>query len=718
MTEDTFGKEITKLSLFKGIRIRTMASYVVLIAFSIAIGVFSLTNIQSLSTNLQEINDVNSVKQRFAINFRGSVHDRAIEVRDVVLATDASQRENAKQQIKLLEKAYSNSAGPMDALFADDNPDTDTEMEILGRIKAVEARTIPLYESVLLAVEQGRLDEATTILMSEARPAFIDWLGVINEFIDYQEAQNQTIGAEVDGLVSGFSATMPVILAVAATAALGFMVWMGRTLSPLKTITRTIENMARGDLSVSPGKGGVGEIGELQAAAGTLIATLRQAETERAEMKQTEERAREETAEKYKAILKENEDAAKHQAELDRTLKEETEARTQQYQTLESQLSEVIGGAQAGDFSNRIETNFKEASLGELKSGVNMLMQSVEENLALAGKVLERVANGDLTQPMEGEFRGGFRHLQGSVNNMMDGLKSLIVEITGSGNTLASSSAELRDTSNALSKQAEQNAASLEETSAALEELTASVKQVNRNVEDASKNAQKARDTAHSSKQVASDAADAMESISGASKEITRVVGVIDDIAFQINLLALNAGVEAARAGEAGRGFSVVASEVRQLAQRAGEASKEISDVIARSDAAVSQGVEKVAGAKSSLETISESVIEISKAVVEISNAISEQVSGINEITAAVGQIDKSTQKQAGSFEGVTAASALLANEADVLKQSTAHFRTGQEANVVKMTKSTPVPSPSEAQRKVAASGGGNPARHIGWDEF
>lgn len=407
-------------------------------------------------------------------------------------------------------------------------------------------------------------------------------------------------------------------------------------------------------------------------------------------------------AEREKAAQREVE-LAKEKEETDRKASVEREEMIAQVGT---SFGKVFEAAIVGEFTQRVDAKFSDEMFNELAQNINQLLDVVDQGLKDTGKVLERVADGDLSQPMEGEFHGAFSRLQTDANSMMNALKSLIGEISGSGATLASSSAELRDTATDLSRQAEQNAASLEETSAALEELTASIKQVSGNVTDASDNARMARDTAQSSEEVATDAAASMERIADASKEIARVVGVINDIAFQINLLALNAGVEAARAGDAGRGFSVVASEVRQLAQRASEAAKEIASVITKSDDAVSEGVVKVTNARSSLEAIAESVIKISSGVDEVSAAIKEQVNGISEITAAVGQIDQNTQKQAASFEEVTAASSLLAGEADNLRTSTSRFRTGDSEKIVPMKTPAVKVSEPQAELKVAAGGG------------
>lgn len=427
---------------------------------------------------------------------------------------------------------------------------------------------------------------------------------------------------------------------------------------------------------------------------------------------------RERTAEQERQIAFENR-KKEQQAQEAAAREQAAAARKAMIADLSASVGKVVNAASDGDFTQRVDANFSDAELSKLASNVNSLLESVELGIAATGRALERVAQGNLTERMEGEFKGDFKHLQTSTNDMIEALKSLLTEISGSTVSLASSSGELRDTSDALSRQAEQNAASLEETSAALEQLTASIKQVSENVIDANNNASVASETALSSSVVAADAAVAMAKIADDSKEIAKVVTVINDIAFQINLLALNAGVEAARAGEAGRGFSVVASEVRQLAQRAGEAATEIDGVIARSDYAVSEGVAKVNNTRQSLEKISERVMGVSQRIDEISSAIAEQATGISEINSAVSQIDGNTQKQAASFEEVTATSGLLSNEAEALKRSTTRFKTGSAVIELRDGAQQPTVFAEPAKVNLTGKAYGNLAEdNGGWDEF
>ena len=611
-----------------------------------------------------------------------------------------------------------------------DNP---AQVTLLGEAKATidewQGNVVSPMLKLRRAIGTAETMDDMARLVGEARgKVFFDsFRQIMADFSEIEEGLMVSRRAENDQ-TRVFTETL-VIGATLGALAIGLLVALiiGANIgAAIKEVTGLMKRLASGDNSIEiTGQTRGDEIGEMaratevfkQNALAVAALNSKQEEDSKAMAEMAEQR--EKAAQREMALAKEREEA-------DRATAREREAMMAQ---LGDAFGTVVDAAVTGRFSERVQTQFSDQVLNELANKINELMGAVEHGISETGQALARVASGDLTREMEGSFQGSFAELQSNANNMMGELKALISEISESGNTLAASSAELRDTSGTLSAQTEQNAASLGETSAALEQLSASIKQVSGNVADASTNARTARDTALSSEKIAADAAESMTSIADASKEITRVIGVIDEIAFQINLLALNAGVEAARAGEAGRGFSVVASEVRQLAQRASEASKEIATVIGKSDAAVNEGVERVSGAKTSLEAIAKSVIDIASGVDDISAAISEQATGIGEITSSLGSIDQSNQRQAASFEEVTAASGVLASEADTLRKATTRFHIGQKSKMIakKPPKAVPAKLARPAAVAVAATGGGARASaatppqapiDAGWDEF
>ncbi|WP_299964164.1 methyl-accepting chemotaxis protein [uncultured Roseobacter sp.] len=568
-----------------------------------------------------------------------------------------------------------------------------------------------------LAAAQAAADASQSVgAIAQETAAFSSGaVGSIQEAADILGMDVQAAGAQI---------TQIGMIGLALVLVAPVLVWLFVT-RPLNRVTVITERLAGGDLSEIDGvPQNNGELGRL----GKALHVFRENALQTIQMREEEKRREAAALEEERAAEKERQVAAaeqkKREEEKEQELSRQAEAQKQKMiDDLSASIGSVVSAASDGDFTKRIEVSFDDQALEGLADGVNALVQKVDEGLSETARVLSRVARGDLTEMMVGQFSGAFASLQNDTNGMIDGLRDLITDISGSGANLAGSSSELLETSDALSKQAEQNAASLEETSAALEELTASIKQVSQNVSEANTNAGIARDTAESSGTVAADAAEAMTKIADASAEIGKVVTVINDIAFQINLLALNAGVEAARAGEAGRGFSVVASEVRQLAQRAGEAATEIDEVIARSDTAVSEGVSKVTDAKESLAKIADSVVSVSDRIGQISVAIDEQVHGISEINSAVSQIDSNTQKQAASFEEVTAASSLLSTEAAGLKQSTSRFKTSSDSNAGAQAPSTQENAVQHAEAKksvpVPTPASGNLAEDLdGWDEF
>ncbi len=187
---------------------------------------------------------------------------------------------------------------------------------------------------------------------------------------------------------------------------------------------------------------------------------------------------------------------------------------------------------------------------------------------------LKCLADGKLTMRIETAFEGNYDELRGNFNSAMSRLQDTMKSVLQSANSIRQGAAEISQAADDLSHRTEQQAASLEETAASLEEITATVKKTAEHTNQTKANATAAKQAAEVGGGVVETAIKAMDAIAQSSRHITDIIGVIDEIAFQTNLLALNAGVEAARAGEAGRGFSVVASEVRALAQRSSEAAK------------------------------------------------------------------------------------------------------------------------------------------------
>lgn len=230
---------------------KVMVGYAVMFTMMLALTIFGISQVRSIDNSLTTINDFNSVKQRYAINFRGSVHDRAISLRDFTLVADQAGRSEVLSDIARLTDAYARSATNMDRMFAQHAGITSEERTILDSIKQTEARTLPLMKRVIEAQQAGNADQARSSLMQEARPAFVEWLARINQFIDLQEARNQTTGSEVRTVSQTFTLLMLALCGLASLVAACFAFWTFRAIRPLRPLTATMLKLAQGDLTVA-----------------------------------------------------------------------------------------------------------------------------------------------------------------------------------------------------------------------------------------------------------------------------------------------------------------------------------------------------------------------------------------------------------------------------------------------------------------------------------
>ncbi|MEG5391700.1 methyl-accepting chemotaxis protein [Enterobacter hormaechei] len=294
-------------------------------------------------------------------------------------------------------------------------------------------------------------------------------------------------------------------------------------------------------------------------------------------------------------------------------------------------------------------------------------------------KSIEEVTSGKLgvSIPEFGNNCAG--RLIPGINSLSNNITTLVREIRASSQTAMTLSDQLSSRSAQLSVKTEQQSASLVQTAASMEEMAASTKNNADNTRLASEQANIATLQARKGGELMGQVANNMQSITDCAQQMTEIISLIDGIAFQTNILALNAAVEAARAGDHGKGFSVVAGEVRSLAHRSAEAAKNIKSLIEVTSHNVTQGVNVVSEAEKNMHDIVTGSGNVSRLMDEISASTSEQEKGISQITQALSELERVTQSNVSMVEELNGSSDVLRKQVIELQTRTRNFRLENE---------------------------------------
>ena len=315
-------------------------------------------------------------------------------------------------------------------------------------------------------------------------------------------------------------------------------------------------------------------------------------------------------------------------------------------------LGEIVLTAdkvEQGIYKCRIKGDSDNPTISTLRNTLNKMLTSIDDATSRISRVVTSYTNDDFTDYIKvvDNYKDCMKHLMESINLLGKELGSSAKNNFQNGETLENSASTMTNSMNNLAEKANEQAASLEETAAALEEITSITRNNTQNATKMATLGQVVKKSVLSGEELASKTASSMDEINEKVKAINSAITVIDQIAFQTNILSLNAAVEAATAGEAGKGFAVVAQEVRNLANRSAEAAKEIKNLVEEANIKTNDGKlissDMIEGYKELNKNISETI----NIIEDVSAASKEQMLGIEQINQTVNMLDRVTQENA-----------------------------------------------------------------------
>ncbi|RXK00234.1 chemotaxis protein [Arcobacter sp. CECT 8986] len=308
-----------------------------------------------------------------------------------------------------------------------------------------------------------------------------------------------------------------------------------------------------------------------------------------------------------------------------------------------------------GHLSNKIQVSSNNETLNELKEVINEMLENMRQNIISIMDILQSYRNYDYTKVINtSNMQGSMKQLSEDVNSVGMTITSMLVDSRKTGVYLENDSNSLTKNVNTLSTIARQQAASLEETAAAIEEVTSNLENTTKQALKMSNLSNETKQAAIIGKEKASKTVVSMDEINQTVNAITESISVIDQIAFQTNILSLNAAVEAATAGEAGKGFAVVAQEVRNLAGRSSHAAKQIKQLVENATLKANEGKTISTQMIEGFEQLNEKIEQTTLLVDDVSKTSKEQSETMTQINETMAELDKNTQENAKAAENTS----------------------------------------------------------------
>ena len=342
-----------------------------------------------------------------------------------------------------------------------------------------------------------------------------------------------------------------------------------------------------------------------------------------------------------------------------------------------TELEQAARAMARGEFSAVRVAYDSRDELGSLAGDIRSMVKTLTDVLQNETYILTEMAEGTFSVHSEKDeyYIGEFEQLMRSMKKISRGLSELLLQISRSADNVAAGSEQVSSGSQNLAQGTTEQAASVEELTGMMSEISDQAYRNSRDAQEASEKAQMVKENATESSRSMQEMVKAMAEISGKSDEIRKIVKTIEDFSFQTNILALNAAVEAARAGDRGKGFSVVANEVRSLANQSSAASKSTAALIQSSLQAVENGRRIANETDNALAEVVSGIDNVSELLFHITDASSKQFDANRQVTENINLISEVVQTNSATAEECAAASEELASQAQLLKELVSHFK-------------------------------------------
>ncbi len=649
---------------------KLIGSFSIVALVAAFIGYTGISKTSLMNDNAKQMYDDRVVPLVELSNAQQELYDIRLAFANLVASKDVSERAMLKKAISDHEK----KSEELMAKFAATNLDREQKRLYEEYKKSWEEFKPTVEKGVQLALggdeaaahefEVGEFDH-------EAKRITEELDSIMTSEGHLADSLSQEIGKEY----SSASTEIYLVLAFGIAFAFFIGIFISKIIgTPIKNLSVVADKLAVGDINVSVDAKTQDELGDLQRSFVLMIENVKE------QALAAEKIAQGETSVEIKA--------KSEQDVLSKSMIKVVE-------TLRSLVSETVSLSRAaveGKLSTRGNSEKFQGGYKEIIAGVNSTMNAVVEPINESSKILEKLSQGDLTVRMVGEYQGDYSKIKESINGLADSFSSALSDVAEAVSATASASNEISSSTEEMAAGAQEQSSQTTEVAGAIEQMTKTIIETTRNsgqASDAAKNSgviakeggRVVEETIIGMNRVAEvvkKSAETVQALGKSSDQIGEIVQVIDDIADQTNLLALNAAIEAARAGEQGRGFAVVADEVRKLAERTTKATKEIATMIRQiqkdtEDAVVSmkQGTEEVEKGKLLADKAGQSLKEIIAGAQEVVDMSTQVAAASEEQSSAAEQISKNIESISNVSNESAAGIQQIARAADDLNRLT-----------------------------------------------